>query len=218
MPPAAAAALRHCAESDHGGGCDHAACGTAVATRRPRPPAVPHLRHRATRLNAGSDTSTAVVDSYQAVAETLTVLSRRARSDRRSRPGRVRFAVAVKLSRRCAVTGPGHAAAVDPQRSCCLGEVAMRPVRTIATVLFAAAVAVTGCTAHSTTAHPAAAPTPVSSAPPSPTTTPHPTPNPPGSGPAAPTPTTLPLGHVERLDAVRAIGGTATAFAVGTGT
>ncbi len=93
----------------------------------------------------------------------------------------------------------------------------MRPVRTIATVLFAAAVAVTGCTAHSTTAHPAAAPTPVSSAPPPPTTTPHPTPNPPGSGPAAPT-TTLPLGHIQRLDAVQAIGGTATAWAVGTGT
>src|SRR6266536_5143035 len=108
---------------------------------------------------------------------------------------------------------------------CCLGptgvvlyrgEVAMRPVRIIAAFVFAAAVAVTGCTAHSTTAHPAAAPTPVSSAPPPPTTTPHPTPNPPGSGPAAPT-TTLPLGHVERLDAVQAIGGTATAFAVGTG-
>jgi photosystem II stability/assembly factor-like uncharacterized protein len=93
----------------------------------------------------------------------------------------------------------------------------MRPVRTIATVLFAAAVAVTGCTARSTTAHPAAAPTPVSSAPPPPTTTPHPTPNPPGSGPAAPT-TTLPLGHIQRLDAVQAIGGTATAWAVGTGT
>jgi photosystem II stability/assembly factor-like uncharacterized protein len=92
----------------------------------------------------------------------------------------------------------------------------MRPVRTIATVLFAAAVAVTGCTVHSTTAHPAAAPTPVSSAPPPPTTTPHPTPNPPGSGPAAPT-TTLPLGHIQRLDAVQAIGGTATAFAVGKG-
>ena len=34
----------------------------------------------------------------------------------------------------------------------------MRPARIIATVLFAAAVAVTGCTAHSTAVHPAAAP------------------------------------------------------------
>jgi hypothetical protein len=34
----------------------------------------------------------------------------------------------------------------------------MRPARIIATVLFAAAVAVTGCTAHSTAVHPSAAP------------------------------------------------------------
>jgi photosystem II stability/assembly factor-like uncharacterized protein len=91
----------------------------------------------------------------------------------------------------------------------------MRPVRIITTVLFAAAVAVAGCTAHSTTAHPAATPTPVSSQPP-PTTTPRPTPNPPAPAPAAPT-TTLPLGHLQRLNGVQAIGGTATAFAVGTG-
>ncbi|HZD68301.1 MAG TPA: hypothetical protein VFA45_05080 [Actinomycetes bacterium] len=91
----------------------------------------------------------------------------------------------------------------------------MRPVRIITTVLFAAAVAVAGCTAHSTTAHPAAAPTPVSSAPPP--TTPHPTASPAARTPAAPT-TTLPLGHVKRLNGVQAIGGTATAFAVGTGT
>jgi photosystem II stability/assembly factor-like uncharacterized protein len=89
----------------------------------------------------------------------------------------------------------------------------MRPVRTITTVLFAAAVAVTGCTAHSTV-HPAAAPTPVSSAPP--TTTPHTTVNPPVPVPAAPT-TTLPLGHVQRLNAIQAIG-TTTAFAAGKGT
>jgi hypothetical protein len=76
---------------------------------------------------------------------------------------------------------------------------------------------VTGCTGHSTTAHPAAAPTPVSSAPPPSTTTPHPTPNPPGGGPAVPT-TTLPLGHIQRLNAVQAIGGTLIAFAVGKGT
>jgi photosystem II stability/assembly factor-like uncharacterized protein len=75
-------------------------------------------------------------------------------------------------------------------------------------------VAVTGCTAHhtATTTHPAAAPTRVSSAPPP--TIPHLTPNRRASGPAAP-PTTLPLGHVERLNAVQAMGGTATAFAVG---
>jgi Flp pilus assembly protein CpaB len=82
----------------------------------------------------------------------------------------------------------------------------MRPVRIITAFVFAAAVAVTGCTAHSTTAHPAAAPTPASPAPPPPTST-----------PAAPT-TTLPLGHIQRLNAVQAIGGTYSAFAVGTGT
>jgi photosystem II stability/assembly factor-like uncharacterized protein len=89
----------------------------------------------------------------------------------------------------------------------------MRPVRSIATVLFAAAVALTGCTAHSTN-HPAAAPAPVPSPPP--TTTPHTTLNPPVAVPAAPT-TTLPFGHVQRLNAIQAIG-TTTAFAAGTGT
>jgi photosystem II stability/assembly factor-like uncharacterized protein len=61
-------------------------------------------------------------------------------------------------------------------------------------------VAATGCTAQSTV-HPAAAP-PITSGP---------TPNP----PAAPT-TTLALGHIERLDAVQAIG-TTRALAVGKG-
>src|SRR6266545_4215323 len=120
------------------------------------------------------------------------------------------------LHRRCGVTGRSDAVAVDQQRSYCLGGAAMRPVRIITTMLFAAAVAVTGCTAHSTTAHPAA-PTPVSSAPPPPTTTPHPTASPPAGGPAVPT-TTLPLGHIQRLNAVQAIGGTSIAFAAGTGT
>jgi photosystem II stability/assembly factor-like uncharacterized protein len=83
----------------------------------------------------------------------------------------------------------------------------MRSIRIVAAVLFAAAVAATGCTAHSTV-HPAAAPPPASSTPP---ITSDPTPNP----PAAPT-TTLPLGHIERLDAVQAIG-EGTAVAVGKG-
>jgi photosystem II stability/assembly factor-like uncharacterized protein len=77
----------------------------------------------------------------------------------------------------------------------------MRSIRIVAAVLFAAAVAATGCTAHSTV-HPAAAP---------PTVTSTPTPNP----PAGPT-TTLPLGHIEQLDAVQAIG-EGTAVAVGKG-
>jgi hypothetical protein len=38
------------------------------------------------------------------------------------------------------------------------GEVAMRPVRTIATVVFAAAVVVTGCSAHPTTRQPSPPP------------------------------------------------------------
>jgi hypothetical protein len=38
------------------------------------------------------------------------------------------------------------------------GEVAMRPVRIITAVIFAAAVAITGCTTHSTTTDPVAAP------------------------------------------------------------
>jgi hypothetical protein len=45
----------------------------------------------------------------------------------------------------------------------------MGSIRIIATIVFAAAVAATGCTAH-TTVHPAAAPAPASSTPP-PTTT-----------------------------------------------
>jgi hypothetical protein len=40
------------------------------------------------------------------------------------------------------------------------GEVAMRPVRIITAVIFAAAVAVTGCTAHSTAARPSSTPIP----------------------------------------------------------
>jgi photosystem II stability/assembly factor-like uncharacterized protein len=87
----------------------------------------------------------------------------------------------------------------------------MRSVRITATVLFAAAVAAIGCTAHAT-AHPAAAPAPASSTPP-PTTTADPTPNPPAGGPTGPT-TTLALGHIQRLNAVQAIG-TTRAVAVG---
>ena len=89
----------------------------------------------------------------------------------------------------------------------------MPSVRIIATILFAAAVAATGCTAHATV-HPAAAPAPASSTPPATTTT-DPTPNPPAGGPTGPT-TTLALGHIERLNAVQAIG-TTSAVAVGKG-
>jgi uncharacterized protein DUF4232 len=62
-----------------------------------------------------------------------------------------------------------------------LGGAAMRPARIIAAVLFAAAVAVTGCTAHSTAAHPSAAPQTPASAPPvhsAPTTKPQTDPRP----------------------------------------
>jgi photosystem II stability/assembly factor-like uncharacterized protein len=82
----------------------------------------------------------------------------------------------------------------------------MRPVRVIATVMFATAIAVTGCATHSAAVHPAA---------PAPSTTAPPTPNPPKPAPAPPT-TTLPLGHVGRLDAVQAVG-SRTVWAVGKG-
>jgi hypothetical protein len=45
------------------------------------------------------------------------------------------------------------------------GEVAMRPVRIITAVIFAAAVAITGCTTHSATTDPSAAPAPQVAAP-----------------------------------------------------
>ena len=89
----------------------------------------------------------------------------------------------------------------------------MRSVRIIAAVLFAAAVAATGCTAHATV-HPPSTPAPASSTPP-PTTTADPTPNSPAGGPTGPT-TTLALGRIERLNAVQAIG-TTRAVAVGKG-
>jgi photosystem II stability/assembly factor-like uncharacterized protein len=83
----------------------------------------------------------------------------------------------------------------------------MRPVRVIAILLFAAAIAVTGCTAHSG---------PVQPATPSPSTSASPRSNPPEPAPASPT-TTLPLGHVGRLDAVQAVG-SRTVWVVGKGT
>ena len=83
----------------------------------------------------------------------------------------------------------------------------MRPVRTVIAVMFAAAIAVTGCTARSAAVHPAA---------PSPSTIAVPTPKPPEPEPAPPT-TTIPLGHVERLDAVQVVG-SRTVWAVGKGT
>jgi hypothetical protein len=66
------------------------------------------------------------------------------------------------------VTGPGQADALDPRVVLLQNEVAMRPARIIATVLFTAALAVTGCTARATT-HQAA--TTVSTSPPSVTPT-----------------------------------------------
>jgi hypothetical protein len=82
----------------------------------------------------------------------------------------------------------------------------MRPVRIITAFVFAAAVAVTGCTAHSTTAHPAAAPTPVSSAPPPPTTVPpdRPIADPPRDVPAPPRMTTPALAAQHLLRAWQA--------------
>jgi photosystem II stability/assembly factor-like uncharacterized protein len=73
--------------------------------------------------------------------------------------------------------------------------------------MFAAAIAVTGCAARSAAVHPAA---------PSPSTIAAPTPKPPEPAPAPPT-TTIPLGHVERLDAVQVVG-SRTVWAVGKGT
>jgi photosystem II stability/assembly factor-like uncharacterized protein len=82
----------------------------------------------------------------------------------------------------------------------------MRPVRTVIAIMFAAAIALTGCTAHSA----------VRPATPSPSTTASPTSNPPQPAPIPPT-TMFPLGHVERLDAVQAVG-SRTVWAVGKGT
>jgi hypothetical protein len=62
----------------------------------------------------------------------------------------------------------------------------MRQARIIVTVSLAAAVAVTGCTAHSASVHPAGTPTPASSTPPPTTLAPHPTPHPPKPAPASP--------------------------------
>jgi hypothetical protein len=63
-------------------------------------------------------------------------------------------------------TGSRHAIDLDPQGRGCLGEVAMQPVRTILTVVFTAAVAVTGCSAHPTADPPSATPaSPVTAAP-----------------------------------------------------
>jgi hypothetical protein len=84
----------------------------------------------------------------------------------------------------------------------------MRPVRVIAAVMFAAAIAVTGCAARTGPVQPAV---------PSPSTTVPPTPNPPQRAPGPPTTTLPPLGHVGQLDAVQAVG-SRTVWAVGKGT
>jgi hypothetical protein len=58
------------------------------------------------------------------------------------------------------VIGLGQAEARDHTSLLHEGEVAMRPVRIITAVIFAAAVAITGCTTHSTPTDPSAAPAP----------------------------------------------------------
>jgi photosystem II stability/assembly factor-like uncharacterized protein len=82
----------------------------------------------------------------------------------------------------------------------------MPPVRVITALVLVAIVEVTGCKASAT--HPPAPPTTAA----------------PAVGPGQPSPssqppdTTLPLGRIERLDAIQAIGGTGSALAVGKGT
>ncbi|HYY82646.1 MAG TPA: hypothetical protein VFD04_26175 [Actinomycetes bacterium] len=86
----------------------------------------------------------------------------------------------------------------------------MRPVRIVSTFVFAATLAITGCTAHSA-GHLGATPTPPSSSPPPPTTADH------HGAPPNPPVATLPLGHVQQLDAVQAVGDGGTVWAVGKG-
>jgi Protein of unknown function (DUF4232) len=71
----------------------------------------------------------------------------------------------------------------------------MRPARVITAVIFAAAIAITGCSAHATATHPSPAPQPQGTAPPldpTPTTTPAA-----GPGPNLPPSTTSPSGQPE---------------------
>ena len=76
------------------------------------------------------------------------------------------------LDRRQRVTSPGHADALDPQRVVQFGAVAMRPARLVTTVIVAGAIAIAGCSAHSTAADPAPSPQPPATAsPPDPATT-----------------------------------------------
>jgi hypothetical protein len=85
-------------------------------------------------------------------------------------PGRVRFPPAVTLARRPAVTGSCHALALDPNQGRACTGVAMRPVRAIISVVFAAAVAVTGCNTHTAADPPSAPPRQMTAAPAPPTT------------------------------------------------
>jgi hypothetical protein len=59
----------------------------------------------------------------------------------------------------------GEAGGMDHQHLLQEGEVAMRPVRIVTAVIFAAALAVTGCAAHSTAVESAGAPTAKAAAP-----------------------------------------------------
>jgi hypothetical protein len=63
------------------------------------------------------------------------------------------------------VIGLGQAGARNHQHLLQEGEVAMRPVRIVTAVIFAAALAVTGCAAHSTAVDSAGAPTAKAAAP-----------------------------------------------------
>jgi hypothetical protein len=67
------------------------------------------------------------------------------------------------------VIGQGQADARDHKGLLHEGELAMRPVRIITAVIFTAALAVTGCAAHSSAGDPASAPTPTMAAPTAPT-------------------------------------------------
>jgi hypothetical protein len=74
----------------------------------------------------------------------------------------------------------------------------MRPVRIIAAVTFAAAVAVTGCAAHSTATNPSAAPAVDAPAPPAPSPAPTPIPAPTRPTPVAKQPAPVPKPPVDR--------------------
>jgi hypothetical protein len=82
---------------------------------------------------------------------------------------------------------------------CIEGEVAMRPVRIITAVVFAAAVAVTGCAAHSTAVNPSVTPVVDAPTPPAPSPAPKPIPLPVPAPAPAPKPIPVPAPKVPVL-------------------